>query len=216
MALRSTPATAPRKPCRSAPSAAMRSSARPASSASRATACVWGAHCRNRRTHHPHLRRPIARWTDDLAHRTAKSVKSCVRGDQVTRSLLREPQGMTPWPKSSTATPSGTAWATWAGLTAKTASGSAAARATGWSRPTATLFTIPCEAIFNNHPRVFRSALVGVGPKGSQRPVVCIELEPGDTGKDKRGLKKELLALAKASPISEDDRNHPVSSGLSR
>jgi acyl-CoA synthetase (AMP-forming)/AMP-acid ligase II len=41
------------------------------------------------------------------------------------------------------------------------------------------MFTIPCEAIFNNHPRVFRSALVGVGPKGRQRPVICIELEPG-------------------------------------
>jgi acyl-coenzyme A synthetase/AMP-(fatty) acid ligase len=66
------------------------------------------------------------------------------------------------------------------------------------------MFTIPCEAIFNNHPRVFRSALVGVGPQGRQRPAVCIELEPGDSGKDKKGLKKELLALAKASPISED------------
>jgi hypothetical protein len=45
------------------------------------------------------------------------------------------------------------------------------------------MFTIPCEAIFNNHPRVFRSALVGVGPKGRQRPVICIELEPDDSGK---------------------------------
>ena len=33
-----------------------------------------------------------------------------------------------------------------------------------------TLFTIPCEAIFNNHPHVFRSALVGVGPAGDQQP----------------------------------------------
>ena len=66
-----------------------------------------------------------------------------------------------------------------------------------------TLFTIPCEAIFNNHPRVFRSALVGIGPQGCQRPVVCIELEPGDSGKDKKNLKTELLALAKTSPITE-------------
>ncbi|MDD5169421.1 MAG: fatty acid CoA ligase family protein, partial [Syntrophales bacterium] len=29
-----------------------------------------------------------------------------------------------------------------------------------------TLFTIPCEAIFNHHPRVRRSALVGIGKKG--------------------------------------------------
>ena len=38
-----------------------------------------------------------------------------------------------------------------------------------------TLFTIPCEAIFNAHPGVYRSALVGVGPAGQQQPVICIE-----------------------------------------
>lgn len=36
-----------------------------------------------------------------------------------------------------------------------------------------TLFTIPCEAIFNTHPQVARTALVGV--KG--KPVLCVELE---------------------------------------
>ena len=66
------------------------------------------------------------------------------------------------------------------------------------------MFTIPCEAIFNNHPRVFRSALVGVGPKGRQQPVICIELDPDDSGSDKKGLKQELLELAKSSPITED------------
>jgi acyl-CoA synthetase (AMP-forming)/AMP-acid ligase II len=42
-----------------------------------------------------------------------------------------------------------------------------------------TLFTIPCEAIFNLHPSVHRTALVGLGPRGSQRPVLCVELLPG-------------------------------------
>ncbi len=41
----------------------------------------------------------------------------------------------------------------------------------------APLFTIPCEAIFNGHPDVFRSALVGIGPKGYKNPVICIELK---------------------------------------
>jgi len=40
-----------------------------------------------------------------------------------------------------------------------------------------TLFTIPCEAIFNQHPKVFRTALVGVGEKGKQTPVLCVELD---------------------------------------
>ena len=59
-----------------------------------------------------------------------------------------------------------------------------------------TLFTVPCEAIFNNHPRVFRSALVGVGPKDRQQPVIIIELEPGDNGRNKDALTRELLDLA--------------------
>ncbi len=61
-----------------------------------------------------------------------------------------------------------------------------------------TLFTIPCEAIFNNHPRVFRSALVGVGPPKRQTPVICIELEAGDDGGNKKGLRDALLETAKA------------------
>jgi olefin beta-lactone synthetase len=40
------------------------------------------------------------------------------------------------------------------------------------------LFTIPCEAIFNQHPQVYRSALVGVGPPGRQRPVMIVETWP--------------------------------------
>ena len=41
--------------------------------------------------------------------------------------------------------------------------------------PDETLFTIPCEAIFNTHPDVFRSALVGVNRGGVTLPVICIE-----------------------------------------
>jgi acyl-CoA synthetase (AMP-forming)/AMP-acid ligase II len=40
------------------------------------------------------------------------------------------------------------------------------------------LFTIMCEAIFNEHPAVYRSALVGVGPPGSQVPVIVVEPWP--------------------------------------
>ncbi len=62
-----------------------------------------------------------------------------------------------------------------------------------------TMFTIPCEAIFNQHPRVYRSALVGVGPPRQQRPVVIVELWPNHRTKspvDERQLVSELLALA--------------------
>jgi acyl-coenzyme A synthetase/AMP-(fatty) acid ligase len=41
------------------------------------------------------------------------------------------------------------------------------------------LFPVPCEAIVDAHPRVFRSTLVGIGEKPGQRPVFIVEPEPG-------------------------------------
>ncbi|WP_136525288.1 fatty acid CoA ligase family protein [Geomonas ferrireducens] len=60
---------------------------------------------------------------------------------------------------------------------------------------TGPIYTIPCEAVFNTHPAVFRSALVGVGEPGSQRPVICIELEKG-LQVDQEKVRKELEELA--------------------
>jgi acyl-CoA synthetase (AMP-forming)/AMP-acid ligase II len=61
-----------------------------------------------------------------------------------------------------------------------------------------TLFTIPCEAIFNQHERVYRSALVGVGSPGRQRPVIIAEPWPEKRPRDsqeKQRLISELTAL---------------------
>ncbi|MFQ5484786.1 MAG: peptide synthase, partial [Desulfobacterales bacterium] len=59
-----------------------------------------------------------------------------------------------------------------------------------------TFFTIPCEAIFNIHPRVARSALVGVGEPMKQKPVICIELKKESMRTDKKALLIDLTALA--------------------
>jgi acyl-coenzyme A synthetase/AMP-(fatty) acid ligase len=67
-----------------------------------------------------------------------------------------------------------------------------------------TLLTIPCEAIFNLHPSVFRSALVGVGPRPNQKPVIIIELTRSDKGKDKKKLKEELLNLATGHKLTKN------------
>ncbi|RLB98163.1 MAG: peptide synthase, partial [Deltaproteobacteria bacterium] len=63
-----------------------------------------------------------------------------------------------------------------------------------------TLFTIPVEAIFNNHEKVFRSALAGVGPKHMQTPVMFIE--PLSKINNKKAFIKELLTLAKSNPLT--------------
>ncbi len=66
------------------------------------------------------------------------------------------------------------------------------------------LFTIPCESIFNNHPAVFRSALVGIGPKNKQVPSICIELdhEKKITPVQKETIRNELLEMGRANEIT--------------
>ena len=66
-----------------------------------------------------------------------------------------------------------------------------------------TLYTIPCEAIFNGHPAVFRSALVGIGEPGFQEPIICIEIE-SDQKPNKKTLRKELLEMAEQNIITKD------------
>jgi acyl-CoA synthetase (AMP-forming)/AMP-acid ligase II len=69
------------------------------------------------------------------------------------------------------------------------------------------LFTEPCEAIFNEHPHVFRSALVGVGPRAEQIPVMIVEPERGHfplRSRDRRAFSTELRDLAAANPLTLD------------
>jgi acyl-CoA synthetase (AMP-forming)/AMP-acid ligase II len=82
-----------------------------------------------------------------------------------------------------------------------------------------TLFTVRCEAVFNQHPKVFRTALVGVNrrqaghateggtavsavhhPGGARsgrwcEPVLCVELERRAGRAEREVLRQELLEL---------------------
>jgi acyl-CoA synthetase (AMP-forming)/AMP-acid ligase II len=59
------------------------------------------------------------------------------------------------------------------------------------------MLPVPCEAIFNAHPEVARTALVGIGPLGQQQPALVVELKSGKTPSkgQKQRLIDELLAL---------------------
>ncbi|NUM79774.1 AMP-binding protein [bacterium] len=70
------------------------------------------------------------------------------------------------------------------------------------------LYTIPCEAIFNQHPDIFRSALVGIGPVGRQRPVIVLEPHPGRMPAPGQAREK-LLA-----EIRQLGQSHPLTSGI--
>lgn len=56
------------------------------------------------------------------------------------------------------------------------------------------LFSTPVEEVLNTHPAVRRSALVGVGPRGAQVPVVLLEREAGASLTDAQ-LIDEVKAL---------------------
>lgn len=65
------------------------------------------------------------------------------------------------------------------------------------------MYTEPCEAVFNTHPSVYRSALVGIGSAGNQRPVIAVECwpakKPQSAGEESK-LLEELRVLAQSFP----------------
>ena len=56
------------------------------------------------------------------------------------------------------------------------------------------LLPVPCEAVFNRHPQVARTALVGIGSPDKQRPLLIVELKK-HAGADRRKVTEELLEL---------------------
>ncbi len=58
------------------------------------------------------------------------------------------------------------------------------------------LYTEQVEPVFNTVPGVARTALVGVGPAGAQVPVLCVELQRGQS--DSPALREALRAKAAA------------------
>ncbi len=74
------------------------------------------------------------------------------------------------------------------------------------------LFADQCEAIFNQHPDLARSAVVGTGPKGRQTPVLCIEVKSKLSAVDTERVHFDLLQLAQAYSITKSIRTvlfHP-------
>ena len=146
---------------------------------------------------------PIDKWSEDLAVPDGEIGEICVKGDLVTRNYFGRPKsdalakikdqdsfwhrmGDVGWKDSK-----GRIWFC----------GRKSHRVVTEKR---TLFSIPCEAIFNNHPRVYRSALVGIGPLHRQKPVICIELKRDKIKHNKKALKNELLELAQQHELTRD------------
>ena len=67
------------------------------------------------------------------------------------------------------------------------------------------MYSVCCEAIFNNHPAIYRCALVGIGQKGQQVPVIVAEPEVGRypaSEQELQLLRQELLQLGGQNPLT--------------
>ncbi len=78
------------------------------------------------------------------------------------------------------------------------------------------LFSTPFEGVFNTHPQVARSALVGVERGGNMEPVMCIERTADGKRVRVERLRQELLSLAQRHEHTRIVRDFSVSSAISR
>ena len=69
-----------------------------------------------------------------------------------------------------------------------------------------TYFTEPVEGVFNTHPAVFRTALVGVKRNGVTEPVLCVELEKAANPPASAEITRDLLALGAQYEVTRDVR----------
>ena len=65
------------------------------------------------------------------------------------------------------------------------------------------LYTEQVEPIFNTHPDVKRTALVGIGARGQQQPVLCYELQPDLSADRRASVAEELRTIAQAHVHTE-------------
>ncbi len=74
------------------------------------------------------------------------------------------------------------------------------------------LYSIPCESVFNHHPNVKKSALVGINGTGSKKlPAIVIEPKNKNLGdKQKKALFRELRDLGKQYSHTKDIKHFGV------
>lgn len=145
---------------------------------------------------------PIAQWSDTLLVKEGEIGEITVRGEIVTQGYFERPRH----DALSKIRDNGRIWHRMGDLGWQDSKGRiwfCGRKGHRVITPSRTLFTIPCEAIFNSHPSVFRSALVGIGSAPQQQPVVCIELEPENRHDDKALIVEELLDLAQEHALTE-------------
>jgi acyl-CoA synthetase (AMP-forming)/AMP-acid ligase II len=145
---------------------------------------------------------PIAEWSEGLAVAPGQVGEIVLRGPLVTRAYLKNPE-LTALAKIGDGPDF---WHRMGDVGAIDALGCLwfyGRKSQRVETRQGTLFTIPCEAVTNRHPAVARSALVGLGQRGDQIPVMVIEpaFEFRRLNRAARQkLEREILEFAQADP----------------
>ncbi len=143
---------------------------------------------------------PISGWTESLKVASGEIGEIVVRAPQVTAAYFNRPAATG---SAKIVDPGGGFWHRMGDLGYLDNKGRVwfcGRKSHRVITPDVTLYTIPVEGVFNTHPEVFRSALVGLGAPGRQRPVLCVELEKGVSSSRKKAILSELLEIGAAYP----------------
>lgn len=149
---------------------------------------------------------PIETWRDELALPDGEVGEIAVRGPQVSTAYLNRPEATR---LAKITDPSGGVWHRMGDVGYRDSAGRVwfcGRKSHRVITATDTLYTIPVEGVFNTHPEVFRTALVGISDiRGIKRPVLCVELETPKNRKEHERIRQELMELG---------RNYPHTSGI--
>lgn len=140
---------------------------------------------------------PIAVWDEALALPPGQIGEIVVKGSVVTRLYLNRPQKTA---EAKIYEADGRVWHRMGDLGYLDAKGRVwvcGRKSHRVETAEGLLLSIQVEAIFNQHPQVKRTALVGVGDYGRQTPVLIVELEPESkkVTAARQQIITELLAL---------------------
>ncbi len=151
--------------------------------------------------------KPIARWSDDLDVAEGSIGEFVVAGDVVTKAYFGLPEATA----GSKIADGDRTWHRIGDVGYRDAEGRlwfCGRKAHRVVTSAGTMYSVCCEAIFSEHPDVYRSALVGVGPKGDQTPVMVVEPFSGKFPKGERtaAMTDELLSLGAGCPETKPIR----------
>ena len=143
---------------------------------------------------------PIERWHAGLELPRGEIGEIAVRGRQATRGYYNRPEATR---LAKIADPEGGSWHRMGDLGYLDPEGRlwfCGRKADRVKTAQGPLYTVPCEAVFDTHPKVRRTALVGVATDKGEEPVLCVELLSTGSRAERSAVTRGLLEIGARHP----------------